>query len=335
MKGELNVVRPALSVVIPVFNEGSLVETLYARLQPVVSQFNGSYEIIMVDDGSIDDTFRRLQRLHERDGAIKIIRLVRNFGHQTALSAGLARTAGEYVAVIDGDLQDPPELILTMRQKLDEGYDIAYGARTSRKEGWLKRLAYHSFYRLLRVTANIEIPLDAGDCCVMRRAVVEAINALPERNRFVRGLRSWFGFRQVGVPYARDSRAEGCPKYTWSKLLRLSLDGLISFSDAPLRLASYFGFLVSLGSFVSIGVVLYFRLFTHASVPGFASLAILILFIGGIQLVTVGLLGEYISRIFDEVKQRPLYVTSALIGWEEDETCGAISCREQANVAQH
>ena len=308
--------RPALSVVIPVFNEHRVVDRLYQRLHAVVSNLPGPYEIIVVDDGSTDDTFARLRGLHQRDPALKIIRLARNFGHQAAISAGLARAAGERVAVMDGDLQDPPEMLPVLLRTVEGGCDVAYGVRKHRPEGWLKRLAYYGFYRLLRMVTTIEIPLDAGDFCVMRRQVALAINAFPERNRFVRGLRSWFGFRQVGVPYSRDQRTAGRPKYTWGKLLRLSLDGLISFSDVPLRMASYLGFLVSAGSVVGIGVVLYFRLFTNASVPGFASLAILILFLGGIQLLAVGLLGEYVSRIFDEVKRRPLYVMSALIGWE-------------------
>jgi dolichol-phosphate mannosyltransferase len=308
-----------LSVVIPMYNEAAVVDELLERLEQALAPLGISWEVIAVDDGSADDTFERLCAQHERQPAIKAIRLARNFGHQTAISAGLARAGGECVAVIDGDLQDPPELLPQLLRKLDEGYDVAYGVRQHRPEGWLKQTAYYLFYRVLHATAQIDIPMDAGDFCVMRRHVVDAINRLPERNRFLRGLRSWFGFRQVGVPYARQPRAMGRPKYTWGKLFRLSLDGLISFSDTPLRMASYLGLLVSAGSFLGIALVLYLRLFTDRSLPGFASLAILILFTGGIQLLTVGVLGEYLGRIFDEVKQRPLYVTSELLGFAEEE----------------
>ena len=310
---------PMLSVVIPLYNEGSgVLRLLYDRLAAVLARLPGPCEIILVDDGSTDDTFQQLKQLHQQDPAVKVIRLSRNFGHQTAISAGLARAAGAHVAVMDGDLQDPPELLPALLAQLEQGYDVAYGIRASRQEGWIKRGAYHLFYRLLHRLARIEIPLDAGDFCVMKRRVVVAINNLPERNRFLRGLRSWVGFRQVGVPYPRAERAEGIPKYTWGKLLRLSLDGFVSFSDTPLRMASYLGFLVSLGSFIGIGAVLYFRLFTTLSIPGFASVAILILFLGGIQLLAIGVVGEYLGRIFDEVKQRPLYLESERLGWAED-----------------
>ena len=325
---------PALSIVVPVFNEGISVAECCRRISAVVSSLGISYEIIFVDDGSQDDTFVCLKALNEENPSVKIIRLARNFGHQTAISAGLAHALGDRVAVMDADLQDPPELLPQMLREIDGGYDVAYGLRARRQENWLKRSAYFLFYRLLRAASKIEIPLDAGDFCVMRREVVEAINQLPERNRFIRGLRSWFGFKQIGVPYIRARRALGTPKYTLEKLLRLSLDGLISFSDAPLRFAAYLGFLVSAASFLGIAVVLYFRLFTQASVPGFASLAILILFLGGIQLLTVGLLGEYVSRIFDEVKQRPLYVISSKLGWRAPESQLAVEKEEAWNNAE-
>ena len=316
--------RPFLSVVVPVFNEGALIRAFYQQLRDVLSQLPGTYEVILIDDGSSDETFSHLRALHAQDPAVKLIRLARNFGHQSAISSGLARAAGEYVAVMDGDLQDPPELLPTMLKRLEDGYDIAYGVRSIRKEeGWLKRVTSRGFYRLLRAVAEVHIPLDAGDFCLMRRCVVLAINRLPERNRFLRGLRSWFGFRQIGVPYTRGARAGGTTKFTWGKMFRFSLDGIISFSDAPLRLASYMGFLSALLSFCGIGMMLYIRLCTNRSIPGFASITIVVLFLGGVQLMTVGLLGEYIGRIFDEVKQRPLYVTSALIGWDDEHDAAA------------
>ncbi len=307
----------AVSVVIPLFNEGAAATPLYARLTRALEELPHPHEVILVDDGSTDDTFEQLMELRRADPAVKLIRLSRNFGQQTAISAGLERAAGEFVAVMDADLQDPPELLPVLLARLREGYDVAYAVRVSRREGWPKRVAYRAFYRLLRLVAKIEIPLDAGDFCMMRQQVVRVLNRLPERNRFIRGLRSWVGFRQIGVPYHRTVRADGGPKYTWGKLLRLSLDGLVSFSDLPLRLASYLGLVVSAASFAGILVVLSLRLFTDRSTPGFASQAIVTLFLGGIQLLTIGVLGEYVSRISDEVKQRPLYIASALIGWDE------------------
>ena len=302
-----------LSVVVPMFNEGPIVAEMYRRVATEAGR-HGSYEIVVVDDGSTDDTFERLSSLHAQDAALKVIRLARNFGHQTAVTAGLLAARGRLVGVIDGDLQDPPELLGAMIARLDDGYDVVYGIRESRKESWLKRSAYWTFYRTLQVVARIDIPLDAGDFCLMRRPVVDAVNSLPERNRFIRGLRSWVGFRQVGLKYARAARAGGDPKYTWRRLMRLALDGFIAFSDAPLRLASYLGLVVGAGAFLAIGVVLYFRLFTDRSIPGFASVAILILFIGGVQLLSVGMMGEYLGRIYDEVKQRPLYVVRETVG---------------------
>lgn len=315
---------PFMSVVVPVFNEGAIVQKFYARFRDVALRCPGPYELILVDDGSSDDSFAHLLVLHQQDPAVKIIRLARNFGHQIAISAGLAHAAGEMVAVMDSDLQDPPEILPTMIGRLEEGYDIAYGVRSIRaEEGWFKRFTSHLFYRVLRSVAEIRIPLDAGDFCLMRRHVVEAMNRLPERNRFLRGLRSWFGFKQIGVPYERGSRVGGSTKFTFSKMFRFSLDGMLSFSNVPLRFASYLGFLASAVSFMGIGIVLYFRLFTKASIPGFATVSILVLFVGGIQLLTIGVLGEYLGRISDEVKQRPLYVTSALIGWESPPVPGA------------
>ena len=310
--------RPALSVVVPVFNAGALVRALYERLQPVAIQVTSAYEIIMVDDGSVDDTFQHLHALHRIDPLVKIIRLARNFGHQTAISAGLAKAAGDFVALMDGDLQDPPELLPTLLETLEKGYDVAYVIRTDRPESWLKRTAYFLFYRILHAIARVQIPLDAGDFCMMNRRVVLAINGMPERNRFIRGLRHWVGFKQVGVPCVRHARAGGVAKYTWGKLIRLCFDGIVSFSDLPLRLGSYLGFIVSSGSFIGIGIVLYFRLFTNRSIPGFASLAILILFLGGMQLLTIGVLGEYLGRTLDEARQRPLYIISHLVGWPSE-----------------
>ncbi|MBI2093770.1 MAG: glycosyltransferase family 2 protein [Candidatus Omnitrophica bacterium] len=310
-----------VSIVVPVYNEQQVLAPFFARLHAVLRCLPQPYEVIFVDDGSQDATFESLLALRAKDRSVKIIRLARNFGHQVAISAGLERSRGEYVAVMDGDLQDPPEVLPAMLGQLQQGYDIAYGVRSIRKdEGWLKRSTSFLFYRLLRWVAEIPIPKDAGDFCMMRKTVVDALNRLPERNRFLRGLRSWFGFKQIGVPYQRALRTEGRTKFTLGRMFRFSLDGIISFSIAPLRLASYLGFLSALVSFFGILVMLYVRLGTTHSIPGFASITIIVLFLGGVQLMTVGLLGEYIGRVYDEVKQRPLYVASEKIGWESIES---------------
>lgn len=311
--------RSDLSVVAPVFNEGVLVDAFYERVSGVLTRAGYAWELLLVDDGSTDDTFARLCALHERDPRVKVIQLARNFGHQTAISAGLDRAAGARVAIMDADLQDPPELLPVMAGRLNDGYDIAYGVRSIRNdEGWLKRLTSHLFYRAFRAIADVPIPVDAGDFCVMRRDVAAAISRLPERHRFLRALRGWFGFRQVGVPYDRSERSGGRTKFTWWKMVRLSLDGVLSFSHLPLRFASWMGCLVAFASLIGIGIVFYIRLFTDRSIPGFATITIVVLFLGGVQLLAVGLLGEYISRIFDEVKGRPLYVARTMLGWDGD-----------------
>ena len=305
---------PRYSVVVPVYNEQEVVPELGRRLRDVLSRLPGSAELVFVDDGSVDATRSILKALQAGDERIRMIALSRNFGHQAAVTAGLAYARGEAVAIIDGDLQDPPELLPAFFRKLEEGWDVAYGVRTGRKEGVAKRLAYFAFYRLLQKIASIDIPLDSGDFCVMSRRVVEQLNRLPETDRFVRGLRAWLGFRQVAVPYERDPWYGGIPKYTFVKLLKLSLDGLMSFSYTPLRLLALIGLAMSGLSFAGIMAVLYRYLFTPY-VPGYTSLAILVLFIGGVQFFTVGLMGEYVGRFSQQVKGRPLFVVDELAGF--------------------
>jgi len=227
-----------ISVVVPCYNEEAVLPELRERLTAAAEAWDDTYEIIAVDDGSRDRTFELLAEYHASDPRWKAIRFARNFGHQTAVSAGICHAAGDCVIVIDADLQDPPEQLHRFIAKWREGYEVVYGVRRKRKEGVLKRACYKMFYRLLGRCAQIEIPHDAGDFCAMDRAVVDLLNAMPERNRFVRGLRSWIGFRQVGLEYERDARAAGKTKYTPAKLVRLALDGLVSFSAAPLRLAT-------------------------------------------------------------------------------------------------
>jgi len=305
-----------LSVVVPMLNEAANLATLYARLTQVLASLQMSYELIMVDDGSTDGTYEGLCRLRARDPRLKCIRLARNFGHQAALTAALAHATGQAVIVMDADLQDPPEAIPELLGRWHEGFDVVYAIRCHRKEPTAKRFAYALFYRLLHRVAAVEVPLDAGDFCLMDRRVVEQLNALPERNRFVRGLRTWVGFRQAGVEYERQARHAGRSQYGFWQLVRLAVDGLVSFSYVPLRIASTVGFFVSLGSLLVGLYYLALRLAGHREPAGFAGIIISILFLGGVQLITIGIMGEYVGRIFDEVKHRPVYIVSEKEGFE-------------------
>ena len=300
---------PMLSIVIPVFNEAENLPTLHARLTDALNRLGVDYEIVLVDDGSKDQSPDILKRLESEDRRVIVVEFARNFGHQVAISAGLEHSRGRVVCIMDADLQDPPEVLHTFLAKWQEGWEVVYAVRTERKEWWGKRLAYAAFYRLLQRVANIEIPLDAGDFCVMDRRVVDELVGMPERNRFVRGIRSWVGFKQIGVPYERQARHAGSPKYTFRKLLYLALDGLISFSHTPLRIITILGFTVSFLSFLVASFYIIKKFTLGTGVPGFTTLVVSIFFLAGIQLMTIGVIGEYIGRISDEVKHRPLYVT--------------------------
>ena len=299
---------PMLSIVIPVFNEEENLHTLHARITKTFTEQGLDYEIVFVDDGSADQSPDILRRLEAEDRRIVVVEFARNFGHQVAISAGLEHSRGRVVCIMDADLQDPPEVLHTFLSKWQEGWEVVYAVRTERKEWWGKRLAYAGFYRLLQRVANIEIPLDAGDFCVMDRKVVDLLVRMPERNRFVRGIRSWVGFKQIGVPYERQARHAGSPKYTFRKLLYLALDGLVSFSHMPLRIITVLGFTVSLLSFLVALFYLIKKITFGIGVAGFTTLVVSIFFLAGIQLMTIGVIGEYIGRISDEVKHRPLYV---------------------------
>lgn len=300
--------HPVLSIVIPVFNEAENIETLHSRLSAVLQDMDHEYEIIYVDDGSQDQSPALLNRLARGDGHVVVVELARNFGHQVAISAGLEHSRGRAVCIMDADLQDPPEVLPKFLEKWQEGAEVVYAIRTMRKEWWGKRLAYAGFYRLLQRVANIKMPLDAGDFCIMDRCVVDQLVQMPERNRFVRGIRSWIGFHQVGVAYERHSRHAGRPKYTFRKLVYLALDGLISFSHMPLRIITLLGIAVSLLSFTVALFYVVKKVALGAGIPGFTTLVVSIFFLAGIQLMTIGVIGEYIGRISDEVKRRPLYV---------------------------
>ena len=307
--------NPTFSVVIPVFNEEECLPELVGRLTRVMDSVSEAYELILVNDGSTDRSLEMLRGYTAIDSRVKIIDLSRNFGHQAALYAGLCRASGAAVILMDADLQDPPEIIPRMIDLWRAGHQVVYGVRRKRKEKWAKRFAYSVYYRLLQHLAYVEIPLDSGDFSLIDRTVVRLLKSLPERNKFLRGLRSWVGFAHASIEYERDSRFAGKPKYTFRKLSKLALDGVISYSFVPLRISFAFGLIVSGLSFLLATLYFFQHIFMDYYIPqGFTTLAILILFLGGVQLLSVGLLGEYIGRIYDEVKRRPEYVERELIG---------------------
>jgi polyisoprenyl-phosphate glycosyltransferase len=304
-----------LSIVVPCFNEEDVIRLTHRRLVDVLGKTGFCLQIVFVDDGSDDGTPDIAAEIAKSDPRVKTVLLSRNFGHQAAVSAGLADADGDAVVVMDADLQDPPEAVIQMIEKWLQGADIVYGIRTKRKESLLKRAAYSLFYRAYQRLANIDVPVDAGDFSLLDRKVVDIINALPEKNRFFRGLRAWSGFCQVGVAYERQPRAAGSTKYPLTKLIRLAKDGIFNFSTVPLTALFYLGTLMSVLSLVALLSILILRLFDipifgmrPSDVQGFSSTILTILLIGGIQLVSTGVLGEYIGRIYHEIKGRPTYV---------------------------
>ena len=305
---------PKISVIVPCYNEEAVLPQLFHRLDAAAKGWGMDYEVLCVDDGSSDRTWELLTRQHQANGRWKCLAFARNFGHQVAISAGLFNCTGDAAIIVDADLQDPPEELARLIEKWREGYEVVYGVRQKRKEGAVKRLCYWAFYRLMAKLVQFELPLDSGDFCLLDRRAVVTLNAMPERNRFVRGMRAWAGFRQVGLPYERQARAGGDPKYSVRKLFRLAWDGIFSFSSAPLRFVSYLGMTISGVSLLGILFTLCQRVFKGwfariglAPVPGFATIVISILFLGGVQLLCLGIVGEYVGRIYDEVKRRPLW----------------------------
>lgn len=309
--------KPHISLILPAYNEEETLQETVTRIHEVMNSYDKSYEIIFVNDGSTDATRQILQAMHDVDHRVKIINFSRNFGHQTAVSAGLAKASGDYAAVLDADLQDPPEVLPQFFDRAKEGYDVVYAIRKKRKESALKKLGYTLFYRFLSRVSHIDIPLDSGDFCVMSARTVAALNALPERNRFVRGLRSWVGYRQVGMEYERSARFAGESKYPFSKLVKLAFDGIFSFSYVPLHFISWLGSSAMLLAFVGSVWAIYQRFFTenYDAVPGFATTIILVMFIGGLQLFSLGIVGEYMRRMYDEIKARPQYIVDSEIGF--------------------
>lgn len=302
-----------LSVVIPIYNEAANIGELHRRLTGILAPMAlpGGYELVFVNDGSRDDSLALLQALGARDPHVRYLSFSRNFGHQIAVTAGLDKAAGAAVVIIDADLQDPPELIPALYAKLREGYEVVYAKRRSRQgESAAKKLTAKWFYRILRAMTHIEIPVDTGDFRIISRKVVHALRQMPEQNKFLRGQISWIGYRQTFVEYDRAERAGGVTGYTYGKMLRFALDGITAFSDVPLKAATVSGFFVSGLAFLLIIYTLYARFVTKVYEPGWASLMVSILFLGGVQLIAVGIIGEYLARLGANVRRRPLYIVS-------------------------
>ncbi len=305
-----------LSVVIPLFNEAGNVDELLRRITSVVRALPQApdYEIICVDDGSRDGTRAGLFAAARLDPHVRVLALSRNFGHQIAATAGLDASRGDAVVLMDGDLQDPPELIADFLARYQAGYDVVYATRRRRNgESRFKIWTAAAFYRIVRRLTNVSIPVDTGDFRLMSRRVVDALRQTRERGRFIRGLVSWVGFNQTGVEYDRDARFSGETKYPFSKMLKFAIDGITAFSEIPLRFASYLGFLTSTFAFLYAVVILVLK-FLHYNEPGYTSTILTVLFLGGVQLIGIGILGEYVGRIYDEIKARPLYLVADNVG---------------------
>jgi dolichol-phosphate mannosyltransferase len=310
-----------LSLVVPCYNEEAVLPHLFARLTEAAGKWGCDWEVICVNDGSRDRTWPMIAAQHEKDPRWRGLCLARNFGHQAAVSAGLYHASGDAVVIIDADLQDPPEVVGELLARWREGFQVVHAVRKKRKDPLLKRFLAWGFYRVISRLVPFPIPTDAGDFCLLDRAVVDILNSLPERNRFLRGLRSWAGFQQTRVEFERHARAAGEPQYTFKKSLKLALDGVFSFSAAPLRLSTHLGLWVS--TFAFLGVIFTFlqKVFSKqfAAIglepgPGFPTVVISILFLGGVQLICLGILGEYVGRIYDEVKGRPSWIIHRTAG---------------------
>lgn len=308
--------NPVFSFVLPVFNEQETIEETYRRLARVMESVKEAGEIVLVDDGSNDRSLDIMRDLHQRDPRVRYLSLARNFGHQIAVTAGLMFARGDAVVILDADLQDPPELIPAMIEKWREGYQVVYAQRISRqRESLTKKLFAYLFYRVLRVLTQEDIPADTGDFCLMDRKVVDVLNSLPERGRYLRGLRAWIGFRQTAVPFERESRFAGKVKYTFRKSFGLAITGIVSFSRVPLRLATYLGLIVAAFALAMIAVVIYWRLFQpSAPLIGYTIITAVILFLAAVQLLCLGIMGEYLGRVYEEVKGRPIFTLKEVSG---------------------
>lgn len=312
--------RPEISLVVPIWNEELVIPELYLRVVEVMARTGATWELVCVNDGSRDHSLERLLALHEQDQRVKVLDFSRNFGHQIAITAGADFAEGDAVIVMDADLQDPPEVILRMIEQWRAGYEVVYAVRTHRQgETWFKLVTASLFYRLLQRVADVKIPLDAGDFRLMDRRVVLAMRQLREKHRFMRGLSSWVGFKQTPIEYERAERFAGETKYPFRKMLRLAMNAITSFSYLPLRLATYFGFGLAALSLLGIILTIVLRLAGQHFFEGQATTLVSVLFLGGIQLIVLGIIGEYLGRIYDEVKNRPLYIISRAYGFLEED----------------
>lgn len=305
----------SVCVVIPCYNEEAVLPQLFERLTKAAEGWEVSWNVLCVDDGSRDGTWSLLQAQSQKDPRWQAVQLSRNFGHQPAVAAGLEFAQGDAVVVMDADMQDPPEVVGQFIKKWQEGYDVVYAIRTKRKDSLFRRAAYWGFYRLISKLVDFNLPLDTGDFCIMDRKVVETLKKMPERTRYIRGLRAWAGFRQTGLSYERGVRAAGTTKYNIAKMMKLASNGIFSFSTVPLKTVSALGLWISLLAFAGIIFTLLQKIFREpfadwglTPVPGYATIVMSVLFIGGVQLVCLGVIGEYIGRIYDEVKGRPTYI---------------------------
>jgi dolichol-phosphate mannosyltransferase len=310
--------RRLLSVVVPVFNEAEVLPAFYERATGALGSLQGlDYEIVFVDDGSRDDSYRLLAEIAARDPHVRVLKFSRNFGHQIAITAGVDHARGDCVAVIDSDLQDPPEVIPRMVEKWREGYDVIYGVRAARDgEGAMKLLTASAFYRLLNRLTSLQIPTDVGDFRLMSRRAVEELKQLREKDRFVRGLVSWIGFNQTGVSYHRDKRYAGVTKYPYRKMIKFAFDGITSFSTVPLKIATWCGYGASMLAFLYLASV-FVQWIAGVTIQGWATIMVALLFLGGVQLICLGILGEYLGRIFTEVKRRPMYVVEEILASDD------------------
>lgn len=307
--------RPSISVVAPAYNEQEVLQEFYSRVTSVLAKLDCEYEIVLVNDGSRDATLPLMYALRDRDPHITIVDLSRNFGKEIALSAGLDNTRGDVIIILDSDLQDPPELIPQMLDCWREGYDVVYGVRTQRDgETWFKKLTAKYFYRLIKKVSRVEIPTDTGDFRLMTRRAVDAVGQLREQHRFMKGLFAWVGFPSKPIFYRRDPRAAGTTTWNYWNLWNFALEGITSFTVAPLKVATYLGLSVAVLALFYAGVVVWKALMFSDPVRGYPSLMAAMLFLGGVQLISIGLLGEYVGRIFNEVKGRPLYLVNRLRG---------------------
>ena len=303
--------KPIFTIIAPVYNEIDCLDTLYQRICEVMEQTGELWELILVDDGSTDGSTEKIRQLEANDKRIRKVIFARNFGHQIAVTAGLDYSRGDAVIIIDADLQDPPELILQMIEKWREGYQVVYAQRSEREgETWFKRVTASIFYRTIYCITDVDIPLDTGDFRLLDRKVVDVMNSMRERHRFLRGMSAWVGFKSIGVPYKRAARYAGSTKYPFKKMLKLALTAVTSFSYVPLQIAMWLGFISAGISIIAIPVVIILRLIGSQFFFGQATTLIAVLFLGGVQLVSLGILGEYVGRIYDEVKGRPLYIVS-------------------------